>query len=159
MGTKSSATDEWLELYNYGSQEVSLSGWHLAAADGSPNIALSGSIAPAGYYLIERTDDTTVSDTPANLVASFGHGLGNDGEDLSLIDGAGNIQDEVNAAGGWFAGDNTAKTSMERVNPGVSGSVASNWASNNGAVINGLDSAGNRIMGTPGVRNSVAGGS
>ena len=156
MGTKFSADDEWIELYNAGAQSVSLDGWHLAAADGSPNIMLKGVIAAGGYYVVERTDDQTISDITANLVAAFGHGLSNDGENLALTDSHGDTIDSVNAQNGWFAGNNTIKASMERINPLADGNDKTNWASNNGAIIAGHDGGGNPIIGTPGARNSVA---
>ena len=67
-GTAASANDEWIELYNTTASPIDLTGWTLNAADGSPSIALSGSIAGMGYFLLERTDDTTVSDIAADLI-------------------------------------------------------------------------------------------
>lgn len=157
MGTQDSAGDEWIELYNYGTGPATLEGWHLTAADGSPGIALHGTIPAGGYYLIERTDDHTIADIPAALTASFGHGLANDGEKLVLSDNTGTARDIVDASAGWFAGDNTDKTSMERIDPATSGSQPGNWAGNNLTLRVGHDNGGNLINGTPGARNSVSG--
>lgn len=158
MGTGSSASDEWFELFNSGSTPVNLDGWHLRSSDNSPNIALNGMISAHGHYLIERTDDTAISDIGANLTSSFGTGgLNNAGENLTLIDGSGAVQDTVDARNGWFAGDNADKTSMERVNPEANGSQASSWVSNDKSTRNGHDKDGNPINGTPGRANSSGG--
>ena len=84
MGTAASAQDEWIELANNTDQDIDLNGWTLAAADGTPSIALTGTIPANGYYLLERTDDTTVSNIPADWTGSFGSGLSNNGEVLVL---------------------------------------------------------------------------
>ena len=159
MGTSAGKTgsDEWIELYNIEGKDINLSGWILKSeTDDSPHITLSGIIPAHGYYLLERTDDTVITDIKANYAGSFGSGgLKNDGEILTLQDGAGNIVDSVNCSKGWFYGDNTTKSSMERRNPTASGSDRSNWASNNRMVRNGLDANGSPINGTPTNRNSV----
>ena len=52
MGTQAAYTeDEWIELYNPGSQVVDITGWSLKSSDGSPNITLNGSIPSGGFFL------------------------------------------------------------------------------------------------------------
>ncbi|KKR14061.1 MAG: Polymorphic membrane protein [Parcubacteria group bacterium GW2011_GWC1_39_29] len=159
MGTSAGKTgsDEWIELYNTENEDVNLSGWILKSeTDDSPHITLSGAIPAHGYYLLERTDDTVISDIKANYTGSFGPGgLKNDGEILILQDKAGNIVDSVNCSKGWFYGDNIAKSSMERRDSSVDGNNRSNWASNNHTIRNGLDVNGSPINGTPAHRNSA----
>ena len=53
--------DEWIELLNNTAATICLEGWRLVASDGGPSITLGGEIAPNAYYLIERSDDETVS--------------------------------------------------------------------------------------------------
>ena len=68
MGTGAlSTSDEWIELYNATAQPISLEGWRLHTADQGMTLTLHAVIAPHGYYLIERTDDQTVADIPADL--------------------------------------------------------------------------------------------
>lgn len=118
MGTANSATDEWIELFSDKVQD--LSGWTLSTADGGMNIALSGSITAGGYYLIERTDDTAVSDITADLVAPFGSGLSNSYETLILKDSNGTQIDEAGPSGNtWPAGDNSTKETMQFTLSGV----------------------------------------
>jgi phosphatidylserine/phosphatidylglycerophosphate/cardiolipin synthase-like enzyme len=125
MGTTTSANDEWIELYNSSTLPISLAGWSLAAADGTPHISLAGTIAADGYYLLERSDDLTVPSVPADLI--YTGALSNDGEDLVLRDAASNIVDRIDASSGWFAGNATARVPMLRVDPLVDGSQADNW--------------------------------
>ncbi|HEC21057.1 MAG TPA: hypothetical protein ENI70_00910, partial [Candidatus Peregrinibacteria bacterium] len=50
MGTSASTDDEWLELKNNTEQEVDLTGWELRAQDGTPSIALVGSVSANGFF-------------------------------------------------------------------------------------------------------------
>jgi phosphatidylserine/phosphatidylglycerophosphate/cardiolipin synthase-like enzyme len=155
-GTAADANDEWIELKNNTASPVDLTGWSLRSGDGSPNIALSGAIPPDGYFLLERTDDTTVSDIPADQI--YAGGLANTGETLTLADALSNVVDTANVNGGsWPAGSGSPGFySMERIDSTAPDTDA-NWASNNGATRNGLDANSNPINGTPKQPNSVMG--
>src|SRR3989338_3413348 len=120
MGTETSGSDEWIELYNNGNASADLSQWMLEAEDGSPAIALSGSINAGAYFLIERTDDTTVPDIPADLVAPFGNGLSNAGETLWLKNADGTTVDTVLGGEDWenIGGDNNTKQTAQRTSSG-----------------------------------------
>ncbi|WP_370632699.1 phospholipase D-like domain-containing protein [Halobacillus sp. Nhm2S1] len=121
MGTNVSYNDEWMELYNPTGTDLSLEGWTLKAADGSPVISLSGTIPAGGHYLLERTDDSTVAAVDADLI--YSGSLSNSGEVLELSDGT-QVIDSVDA---WYAGDNDSKATMERIDPLSVGTDASNW--------------------------------
>lgn len=112
MGTQNSAQDEWIELYSASGE--SLEGWILKTADGGMFIPLSGNIPAGGFFLIERTDDTTVPNIPADQIAPFGSGLSNSGEILILLNASGEEKDKVDASGGWPAGDNATKDTMQK---------------------------------------------
>ncbi len=149
--------DEWIELYNNTTQTIPLSGWRLYSGDGGPSITLENAIPPQGYYLIERTDDDTVSDIAADWRGSFGTGLSNSGEVLTLTDDLDNVIDTVNANGGEWPGGSGSPNyySMERINS-TQADTDANWASNDGVTRNGLDAGGNPINGTPKCRNSAS---
>ncbi len=143
MGTVESYNNEWLELYNTTPGEINLDGWILRATDGTPKINLTGIIAGNGYFLLERTDDNTVPEQLADQI--YTGALGNSGEHLELVDAQGNVTDDVNSWGNWFAGDNATKQTMERKKPIFTGSDAATWA---GSIATG---------GTPKAQNSVYG--
>jgi len=153
MGTKASSSDEWIELYNDSSQEISLEGWSLNESDDKLIITLKNSIAANSYYLIERTDDSVTS-VPADLFGSWGgNGLSNDGEKISLKDSNGSIIDKIDCSLGWFAGRaNPDYQTMERINPNLP-PLATNWHSNSAAGVS-VDAKGNLIQGTPKSANS-----
>ncbi|UCC87962.1 MAG: lamin tail domain-containing protein [Anaerolineales bacterium] len=155
-GTAASSADEWIELYNTTAQPITLTGWSLISLDGTPVISLTGVIPPDGYFLLERSDEGTISDVPADLI--YTGALDNGGESLQLLAPDGTLIDTANlAAGPWPAGSGGPDYySMERVDP-LAPDSAINWASNNGTVRNGSDADGTPLNGTPGQPNSAGG--
>jgi hypothetical protein len=139
-GTLASANDEWIELYNPGPQPVDLNGWTLTD-DGDLRVPLSGFIPAVGFFLLERTDDSTIDDIPANQI--YTGSLNNGGDQLRLVDPSGSLIDRVDGSGGWPAGDANLRASMQRFNSGV-------WLTFSGAGANGHDAGGAPIRGTPG---------
>ena len=151
-GTAASAYDEWLELYNPGDTAIDLTGWRLTASDGSPDIALQGTIAAHGFFLLERTDDDTVSDIPADQI--YTGNLSNGGEALTLYGPLGEVVDTANGDGGaWPAGDAASHATMERI--GLSADSDAAWGTNTGWVTHGHDADGNPLRGTARYPNSV----
>ncbi|WKZ44082.1 MAG: lamin tail domain-containing protein [Anaerolineales bacterium] len=148
-GTAASTSDEWIELYNPGPFDIDFSvgsGWVLQAADGTPTINLTGVIPAGGYYLLERTDDFTVSDIVADQI--YSGDLGNSNEILYLFDSSGLLIDTANSNGGaWPAGSTSTFGTMER--RGVIADNDTAWITNTGVVQNGLDANGNPLRGTP----------
>lgn len=112
MGTTNSSYDEWLELKNNQDISIDLTGWTIVMGDGQTTINLSSSIPPLGYFLLERTDDTSVPQIPANQI--YTGALDDNGESLRLLDGQNNLVDEINAQDRWPAGDKSQKLTMER---------------------------------------------
>lgn len=132
MGTAVSANNEWLELYNNGNSEVDLNGWTLKAADGSPEIDFSSAavktIPASGFYLLERTDDSSVPEVKADAI--YTGALSNDGEVLILKDKEGTEVDRVDAGSKWPAGDNAAKLTMQKADGGWITAAATPKAAN-----------------------------
>ena len=150
-GTLANSADEWIELVNNTASPLDLAGWTLAASDGTPSILLDGTIPAYGFLLLERTDDLTVADVPADQFYT-GY-LSNTGERLELRDATGALVDSADGTGGWPAGSaSPSYQSMERIDARVP-DLASNWASNDTLVRNGHDANGNPINGTPKARN------
>jgi hypothetical protein len=154
-GTAADSEDEWIELKSNLPITADLSGWRLRSSDGTPDFLLGGVIAPGGYYLLERDDDSTVLDLPADQI--YLGSLTDAGETLTLLDPLGVVVDTVNLDGGpWPGGSGFPScNSMERIAPAAPGSDA-NWGSNDGLTRNGLDALGSPLDGTPRQPNSLA---
>src|SRR3989344_4849375 len=91
------------------------SGWEITADGDTPEIAFSGSIPARSFFLMERANDDVVSAVAADLIYPYKNtGLSNSGEHIFLRDAEGVVQDEIDAASGWPAGDNTTKFTMQR---------------------------------------------
>lgn len=149
-GTGASANDEWIELHNPGADAVDITGWRLN--DGNDiSIALAGQIAPYGFFLLERTDDSTISDVGADQI--YAGALNNSGERLTLTDSGGSVVDTANGDGGsWPAGDATSRRSMERRG---AADLRGSWGTFTGYFGTGRDSSGHPILGTPRAPNSI----
>ena len=143
-GTAASSSHEWMELLNDSSQTVSLDGWRLATGDGNVNAVLSGSIPAGGYYLLERSSDTTVGGIAADKI--YTGALSNSGADLTLMDASSAVVDSARYPAGWPAGSGSPDyRSMERVSPEGDGNLAANWKSNDGVTRNGTDAKGSPL--------------
>ena len=154
-GTKASAADEWIELYNNTSISIPLVGWTLTTTGSiSFTIPAGKSIPAGGYFLLERAEKA-VTDTIADYVYG-GAQIGNGGETLYLRDNTGALVDTANGDGGqWPAGSGSPTyCSMERINS-LTPDTDDNWDSNDGIIRNGLDANNHPITGTPKSRNSV----
>ena len=141
---------QWIELYNPSlSDPINLTGWTLRVL-GKGDIPLSGSIAPGGYYLIERNQsDTNVT---ASLVYAFPF-LDVNGDSLYLYSETNNLVDTANSNGGpWPAGNRFGSyASMERHSNEDDTDAA--WLTFFGTG-SATDRLGNTINGTPGSVNS-----
>lgn len=168
MGTDTSASDEWLELYNNTDSSIDIGDWSIYGADTSECLNFSDAdgytvtIIRAHSYLIYANKEDDVKDFDGtNIVdiwdATIGMNNTSPGQ-MVLYDTpncGGNVIDTVNQiTGEWFAGDSSAKQTMERISSVGSGADSSNWGTNDGITRNGSDKGGNQIKGTPKAQNS-----
>lgn len=126
-GTAASWADEWIELRNPTEEEVDLTGWSLSWEDvriplgkvTKSTVEVNSSvIGPGEVFLLERTDNDTVSSVKADLI--FKGSLSNSGEKIVLKDDKGDEVEVVDATEGWPAGTSSdgepGYASMELLN-------------------------------------------
>jgi uncharacterized repeat protein (TIGR01451 family) len=114
-----------------------------------------------GYYTLERRHEETVNNVTADLLydvqAPRSLDLPDEGAVILLFDAEGNLIDTANGehpeVGGWLAGDARTGASMERSDP-LLGDIDSNWHTNPGVIVYGLDADGHRMAATAGKPNS-----
>ncbi len=166
-GTSATDTREWMELFNNSSQDIPLEGFSIKDGSDKDLFQLSGVIPRKSYFLIERGDDSVISDVSANYVSDFS---------TSLVDDA--ISDQEfflklvrQTTDGERIFDNTPNgfnpqtyckgnleceslyQSVERVSVDDSGEDLDNWEIGPNGWANGLNSEGLEIQGTPGQLN------
>lgn len=159
-GTAAGSADEWIELYNLSPAAIDLAGWTIVFGDLTIDLgsAVDAVIEPGGYFLLERSDDETVSDITADLI--YRGALSNEGMLLRLLDQTGATVDTANAGleTGWAAGSTGGEdlpyATMERIDPAKEDSPA-NWRSNDGTIVIGRDASGGPLNGTPRAKNSA----
>jgi len=128
--TPDQKNDEWLELYNNTDAEIDLSEWQILVNNQPLTWNKINPTIPAhSYYLLERTDDGTVVNIPANAIFTLSGGLNNSGANLKLVNAVGETVDEIDCTAGWYAGviANYKYRSMQRIDSFASGTLANNW--------------------------------
>ena len=143
-GTVANKNDTWVELYNYGNTDVSLTGFTLFIGD--QPIPLKKNIKARSYYLIEANEVAT--DVQSDLVSKY-LDFPEKGARIKLVY-LGQDIDVANKGGNpWLAGENIgAFCTMERIN----GYVNETWGTSQ-TLSAAKDELGNAICGTPKAAN------
>jgi hypothetical protein len=163
----SNSPDQWIELWNRSGYAIDLTGWTLEKADGTEVVQWEStssikndpnhlSIANDEYYLIECTDDQTVSNVSADKF--FSCDLSANGEILFLYAPGRVFVDSANLNGGlWPAGYASPYwRSMERHELGTSDSAWDTYTfTGTGVYRSAKDALSNPINGTPGYKNWI----
>lgn len=152
---------EWIELYNRGTNGVSLTGWQLSRGANFtfPNVTL----AAGGYLVVAANVAAFNAANPgvANVVGGWQGKLSNTGEDIEIEDASGDRVDIVVYADQgefalrrrdvlrpngweWVAAHDGDGNSLELRNAALDNDHGQNWASSAA------------VKGTPGAVNSVA---
>ncbi|MDD2909916.1 MAG: lamin tail domain-containing protein [Candidatus Pacebacteria bacterium] len=111
MGTEISSNDEWIELYNISNEDIPLENYKLFI--GEKEIKLKGIIKANSFYVLERTDESTLPNIKADLI--YTGSIKNTGAKIILKDNKNNVIDEADFTNGWTAGDNKTKQTAERI--------------------------------------------
>ncbi len=120
MGTTENWRYEWLELYNDGSQNVTLDNWKIELSRTELDFTINpqGIIPVAGYFLIVSSE-SIFSNYDYNY-ANLGGKFVNTGQKVVLRDASGNIVDSVDGSDNWkigggeIIGNNTTKKTAQR---------------------------------------------
>jgi hypothetical protein len=131
-----SSSDEYIELYNRGSNSVDLSNWTFS---GGISLTITNfALAPSNYFVVALS--------PANLVAHYPPGqllltnnlfakgyvgkLGNSGDRIILANASGVVMDEVTYSDGgrWGKWSDGGGSSLELIDPRSDNRLAANWA-------------------------------
>jgi len=159
-GTAATSSDQWVELYNNSSHAIDLSKINLSSSVQDFAINLSGTVAPHGYFLLERGSDHVIQDISADLIyeATSTSLLPENGTQLALLWNNTIIDQTPDSTYfGWVAGQSGYQVlSMERFSPSSLGTDMYSWRSNLAYISSGNDTLGNPIYGTPHGRNSIA---
>ncbi len=127
---------ELVELYNRGASAVDLSGW--AFTNGINFSFPPGTGIAPGSYLVVAKDPIALEAIhgPLGALGPWSGSLSNSGENLRLVDAAGNIADEVRYfdGGRWAPWADGGGSSLELIDPRQDNSLATAWdASDEGA--------------------------
>ena len=170
MGTEASSGDEWIELANNTNAPINIKDWSIYGADTGECVNFGDAdgnrswVVPSHGYLIyaNHEDDVNNSAMETNVdiwdatISMINPSPGQ----VVLYDApncTGTEIDRVNQpTGGWFAGNSTDRTTMERIDPNTAGTEEANWVTNDPEVArNGLDASQSPINGTPKSKNSA----
>ena len=121
--------EEWIELYNRGTNVIDLTGWELAGGIDF-TFPMGTTLAP-GAYLVVANDAAKLSALypNANVVGNFSGRLGGD-DQITLNDPSGNPADEVHyyTSGHWPEYAGGGGSSLELRDPNADNSKAEAWA-------------------------------
>ena len=132
------AQDEYLELYNRGTNAVDVGNWRFV--DGISFVIPPGTVIPADGYLVVARDRTHLLSkypqlTPGNTVGNYEGELSDRGERIALVrpddpqfpGGDFVLVDEVTYSDGWGHWTDGGGSSLELVDPRADNDLGPNW--------------------------------
>ena len=126
----SESSEQWVELFNRGSQTVDLTGWRLD--EGIDFRFASNTTIPAGGYLVVAKDPAALqAKFPGSaIVGPYTNSLSHRGERLVLKDAADNPADTVHYFddGRWARAADAGGASLELRDPRVDNTAGEAWA-------------------------------
>ena len=128
--------EDWLELYNRGTDSVDLTGWKLAEAV-DYNFPAGTTIDPGGYLVVARDAETLAGRYPEiDILGNFSGRLSNRGERVQLLDPNDNPADEVHYhdAKPWPGFADAGRSSLELRDANADNSRAEAWAASDESV-------------------------
>ncbi len=139
--------EDWVELYNPGTENLDISGWEFKDEnDEHIFIIPDNTILSANEYLVLCNDMaafTTFFPNVTNFIGDFEFGLSGGGEPIRLFDAEGTLVDSVDYddEDGWPTLPDGNGNTLELIDPSLDNTLPENWQSSVG-------------YGTPGQTNS-----
>jgi len=135
-GGASEPRNEYVELYNYGSDSIDMTGWTISDSASTDDILAAGGtiVIPAGGYAVLTADPTDVYtnySVDAGAIrldvddSRIGNGLSDSGETLTLYDSSGTEVEACTYDDAW-GGDGDGDT-VERISATGGSSDSGNW--------------------------------
>ncbi len=143
-------TDDWVEIYNAGTETVDISNWIFRDGDNDHAFFIpEGTELAANAYLVLSSDTSAMNtlNTPiSNMVGNFDFGLSSSGEAVRLFDNIGNLVDSVeySSSAPWPTEPAGTGPTLELISTSSDNSLATSWFVYNGE------------YGTPGSTNHSA---
>lgn len=149
---------EFIELTNNSNESVDLSGWTIDAV--GLKIAYGTVILPGQSVVFTDNLLRFKSQTNGNIFVGgeYSGGLNGSGENVTLLDAAGNVRDTVtySDSGDWPAGADGTGFTLALINPNLDNSLATSWTVS--SQINGTPSLANNVVIQPNVVKIFAAG-
>jgi hypothetical protein len=120
---------EWVELLNYGEEEIYLNGWSIADKSDTISIETSLYLQPYEYLII--SNDTLINfyeifNAKLIILKKFPN-LNDQGDVISLIDPAGGWKERITYQDHWLEHEEFRYPSLERINPLLFENSPQNW--------------------------------
>lgn len=123
-------SEEWIELYNRGTEEVDLGGWQLVDAV-AYELPKGTVLAPDAYLVVAGDAEALRAGHPdISVVGDFSGRLDNGSDRILLLDAYGNPADEVRYFddGRWPSAPDGGGSSLELRDPRADNAAAEAWA-------------------------------
>ena len=124
---------DWIELYNYGSVDIDISGWVFKDGNDTHSFVIpDNTIIANGEYLVLYRDSTrfiTIFPAVTNAIGCFDFGLSSNGEALQLYDNSGELYLSMlySTSLPWPVEANGQGATLELLNPYNDLNSFSNW--------------------------------
>jgi len=159
-------TEDWIELYNWDSEDIDLSGWTIKDGDDAHEFMIPpGSTLESGEYLVIVRDLVTFGSfqtTSSEVIGEMGFGLSNEGECVRLFNSEGSLADQVcyENSNPWPGDANGKGYTLALLSPYYDNNKAQSWyaQNNNGTPgqpnivpdnITGIDSFSDELISYP----------
>jgi len=126
IGAYEGTNQEWIEIWNSGSEEIDLTNWKFWEDDTNHGLLVSSTdfvLSPDEYGVICQDEETFLNIYPSFSGSVFDSSWGTlkeDGEEIGLKDGDGNFIEQ-------FSYITSTNFSLERINPNLADYTSNNW--------------------------------